>query len=547
MRFPRCSLFGFCAILALPAASFAEDAPVADKAVGALRDQAKSATDVQALANKIDAMIAAKLEAEKITPAPIAEDPEFLRRVYLDLVGRVPMAAEARAFLDDPAPDKRKKLVEKLLASPGYSAHFTNMYKHLLLPEADADFQIQFFSADFEPWLRKQFADNVSYDKIVREIVTVSLNPNGQANVNPFQIRETPTPFAFYVAKQLKPENLAAATARTFLGIRLECAQCHDHPFAKWKRDQFWGYAAFFGGVQRTGDDENPGVIREVADRRELSIPNTEKVVQATFLDGSEPEWTRAGSRETLADWMTSKNNKYLARAAVNRLWSQFFGVGIVDPVDDLGDENVPSHPELIDELAKEFAAHGFDLKFVTRAITSSRTYNAASTGGSPSHDDPRLFARMALRGMSPEQLFDSIATVTGYKEAPSNQNVFIDNLTSNRAKFMDKFKLEDDKPIERQTSILQALTLMNGKIVEDATSLKKGRTLAAIAEAPFMDTTEKVEALYVAALSRRPTAEESAKMVDYVTKGGPAGDSKKALADVFWTLLNSAEFLLNH
>jgi hypothetical protein len=545
MRYTPLVLFGFGAFLAISPESFAADVPA--PAVASTHSRDRSEQELRAFVEKIDALIAAKWEGAKVTPASVADDAEFLRRVYLDLIGRIPMVSEARSFLDDKSPDKRQKLIESLLKSPGYSAHFTNVYKHLLLPEADADFQLQFFSADFEPWLRKQFSENVGYDKVVRELMTFSLSNNGQGNINPFQLRENPTPFAFYMAKQVKAENLAAATARTFLGIRLECAQCHDHPFAKWKRDQFWGYAAFFGGVQRTGNDEVPGVIREIADRRELAIPNTEKVVQATFLDGTEPQWTKASSRETLADWMTSKQNIYFARAAVNRVWSQFFGVGLVDPVDDIGDENVPSHPELLDELAKEFAAHDFDLKFIVRAITTSRAYNLASTGGSPGHDDPRLFARMPLRGMSPEQLFDSLVTATGYKEAPSGPNVFLDNLNSNRAKFLEKFKVEDDKPIDRQTSMLQALTMMNGKIVEEVTSTKRGRALSAVVDAPFLDTAEKVEALYLVALSRQPTPEESSRMVEYVTKGGATDEPKKALADAFWALINSAEFLLIH
>jgi hypothetical protein len=538
MKFARFGLFALGMILSLAPRLIAGEAPAADQT---------RARDAQALANKIDERIAAKWEAAKIAPAPQSDDAEFLRRVHLDIVGRVPMAAEAREFLSDPAPDKRQKLVEKLLASPGYARHFADVYKHLLIPEVDNDFQLLFFTSDFEPWLRKQFAENAKYDKMVREIVTTSLNPNGQGQINPFQLRNSASPFAFYYAKQLKPENLAAGTARTFLGIHLECAQCHDHPFAKWKRDQFWGYAAFFGGVQRTGNDENPGVIREVTDRRELNIPNTDKVVQAKFLDGKEPEWTRAGARDTLADWITAKDNTYFARAAVNRLWALFFGIGIVDPVDDIIDDNVPSHPELLDELAADFVNHGYDMKQMIRAITASRAYNLASTGGSPSHDDPRLFARMAMRGLSPEQLFDSLATVTGFAETQNSANIFIDSVNSSRAKFIEKFKGEDDKMIDRQTSILQALTLMNGKIVAEVTNPKKGRLLAAVAEAPFLDTAGKVEALYLAALSRRPTADESSRMVDYVTKGGASGDASKALSDVLWALLNSGEFLLNH
>jgi hypothetical protein len=397
-------------------------------------------------------------------------------------------------------------------------------------------------------WLRQQFAENRPYDAMVRELLTVPMDGQGRNRFGPQG--GPPSPIAFYLAKDVKPENLAAATSRLFLGVKIECAQCHNHPFADWKREQFWGFAAFFAGLQRQGQGDFVAAGREAADRRELTIPGTERVVQATFLDGKEPKWkSKTGARATLAEWMTSKDNPYFARAAVNRMWGYFFGSGIVDPVDEMvGGEHMPSHPELLDELARQFAVHDFDLKFLIRAITSSRAYQLSSVATHPSQDDPHQFARMPLRGLSGEQLFDSIAQATGYQErgtrAIGNQGT--------RGRFITEFTNQSDKATEVQTSILQALSMMNGQVTAAATDLEGSETLSALLDAPFMDTTERVETLYLVTLSRKPTPRELSRMVQYVENGGSAGEanekhSKQALADVFWILLSSGEFFLNH
>jgi hypothetical protein len=244
---------------------------------------------------------------------------------------------------------------------------------------------------------------------------------------------------------------------------------------------------------------------------------------------------------------MTAPGNPYFARAAANRVWAQFFGTGLVDPVDDLGPENVPSHPELLDTLAREFTAHGFDLKFLMRAITASRAYQLSSAGYAPSQDDARLFARMPIRGMSPEQLYETLVQAAGLRRESAQPAPFLRGTDSPRAEFLDKFASRDEKPTEHQTSILQVLTLMNGRLMADATSLKRGGTLPAVAESYFLDTPAKVEALYLAALTRRPRPEELDRLVPYIDRGGPNLNPKEALADVFWAILNSAEFTLIH
>ncbi|HZV04838.1 MAG TPA: DUF1549 and DUF1553 domain-containing protein [Gemmataceae bacterium] len=486
--------------------------------------------DVVALAARIDQLIEAGYDANSVKPAPLADDAEFVRRIYLDLAGRIPHVSEVRAFLEDQAPYKRPALVEELLKGPHYVNHFTHVWRDLLLPQNNNQ-QVQFLAAEMENWLRPRLRDNVPYDRAVRELLT------GSAGTN-----------TFFRANESKPENIAAAASRLFLGIKLECAQCHNHPFASWSRNQFWQFAAFFSGIRP--QQPQAGVFSTALDsprKREIAIPNTEKVVQARFLDGKEPKWRDdSRTREVLADWLTSGENPFFAKAIANRLWGHLFGLGIIDPVDDLGEANPPSHPELLDELGRAVVQHRFDLRFLIRAITASRTYQRTSRIADPSQEDLHLFCRMPLKGLSPEQIFDSLAVATGYRGtpvAPGNFNRF-DGI---RSEFLTKFANSSDKRTEHHTSILQALALMNGKFVGDATSLERSETLAALLDAPFLDTRQRLDALYLAALARPMREREAQRLMPYINHGGPSGDERRAMADVFWALLNSSEFILNH
>ncbi|MCA9070736.1 MAG: DUF1549 domain-containing protein, partial [Planctomycetaceae bacterium] len=389
-----------------------------------------SADDVKRVADQIDAFIGARWQEADVTPADPSSDAEFLRRIHLHLDGSIPPASRVRAFLADSTPDKRRRMVDQLLEGPGYITNFTRYWRRVMLPETDSDLQTRFLIPSFENWLRNQLTENTSYDEIARQIINVQLGQNNtQRNSSAVYMNRLnqSTPLAFYQAKQVAPENLAAATSRIFLGIRIECAQCHDHPFDAWKRVQFWSFAAFFGGIVREGQPNVFGQVREIPDRREISIPDSDRVVQAGYLDGSEPQWRfRVGARKTLADWVASGDNPYFTRAAVNRLWGHLFGRGIVDPVDDFSDTNPPSHPELLDFLAKEFALHDFDLKFLIRAITASKTYQLSSRRTHKSQDDPQLFARMSVQGLTPDQLYNSLAQATGAVNTFQANNPFI-------------------------------------------------------------------------------------------------------------------------
>jgi hypothetical protein len=490
--------------------------------------------DTRALAARVDQVIAARWAEAGVRAAEEAEDGEFLRRVSLDLIGKIPTAAEARDFLDDPGRSKRRALVERLLDSPAYTTRATELWRQLLLPEADSEDLARQVAGGFEAWLRRKVSEDAGYDRIAREILTARLE--GQNNGVLGGVTDS-SPAAYYLAKQGKPESIAAGVTRVFLGVRLECAQCHDHPFARWKREQFWGFAAFFAGVPGQGNEnEIPTTrTRESKPRRELTIPGTKKVVQASHLDGSAPSWgPRAESREILADWITASGNRYFARAIVNRVWARFFGVGLVEPIDDLDLEADPEFGGLLDELAVQFRLHGYDIKYLIRVFTATRSYNLSSRSGSSESVVP-MFGAMPVRGLSAGQLFDSLVRATG-------QDAF-----AARPRFLELFVDRQGRPTEAQTTILQALAMMNGMFMSGATSRESGEVLGAVASSPFLDTPGRIETLYLATLSRRPKPGELSMLVQYVERQPEAASRERALADVFWAILNGPEFTLNH
>ncbi len=488
--------------------------------------ETREAISSRALSATIDQFIEQAWQGKIVQAAKRADDAEFLRRASLDLLGHIPRVAEVREFLADKSPDKRQRLVERMLASPAYVRQAARNWRATFLSQATAQ-DLRVLGGRLENWLANRLRQQTPYDELVREILTAPLGDK----LATATAADVPTPLSFYQANELKPENLAAAASRVFLGVSLECAQCHNHPFADWKQDQFWQFAGFFAGVTRLRADNamTPGM--EQTDRRELTIPGSERLVPATFLDGSRPEWSPGSApRVELARWVTSAENRYFARAAVNRIWAQFFGRGIVDPLDDLGGRSKPSHPELLDELARQFIASGFDVPYLQRAIVGTAAYQRTSRLSHDSQREPTLLARMPVRGLSAEQLFDSVSLATGCSEM-------------HRSAVLTAF-VHIDRPTETNTSILQALMLMNGTLMASATSLEESVTLAAIAESPYLDERGKVETLYLATLSRLPSDEERQRAAKFIAG---AESPRAGLADVFWSLLNSAEFILNH
>lgn len=464
-----------------------------------------AADDPRALADRIDRHFASRWEKANVSPAELADDAEFQRRVTLDLIGRIPTVAEARAFQRETAPDRRRRLIDRLLDHPGYAVRFARFWGERWLPQGDAQFEN--LKPQFHDWLRERLRENASYDRMAREVLGASRDDRRGATLR-----------LFLQANEFKPENLAASVSRLFLGVSLECAQCHDHPSAAWKREQFWDFAAFFAGG------------------RELTDPGTRRKATPRFPDG-------AAGPKTVADWLTDGRNPYFARNAVNVLWAAFFGTSLADSLDDA---NAISDPELLDELAQTFARHDFDLKYLIRAITLSRVYQLSSPGPADA-PDPRLFARAAVRPLSGDALYDSLLTATGLNEqALAPPSVYGQPDVPPRKAFLAFFARGNGTAGSRRT-ILQALLMMNGWLTGAAVDLEHGGTLASVAEAPFWSTPRKVEALYLAALGRPPRPAERDRLAAYVEGGGPRKDPKHALADVFWALLNSGEFGANH
>ena len=517
------------ALFVAEAAGWAQEPPTAKPTAREL-PPAPEVLDVTALAARLDQWIAAGLKSAQVEPAPLGDDATFQRRLYLDLIGRIPSVAEVREFLDDSRPDKRARLIQELMASPGFVNHFASVWRSWLLPE-NGNTQVEQIAPAFEAWLHGKLKAGTSYDKIVREIILAAPAAGRGRGVTTLGEQQAGGAAVFAQANEFKPENLAGSTARLFLGVKLECAQCHNHPTARWSREQFWQFAAFFAAQ---------------GNKREVKIPNTSDSVTPRFLDKTEPQWAaNSNARAVLADWMLTQSNPYFARAAVNRLWAYFFGVGLVDPVDDLAEQNPPSHPELLDELSRQFAGHQFDLRYLIQTMVASRTYQSSSAITHPSQSDQRLFARMPVRGLSPEQLFDSLALATGYQSTANGPRAARGG--NARAEFLAKFANPSERRTETQTSMLQALALMNGRFVADATSLERSEILGAVADAPFLNNAECIDVLFMATLSRKPRASEESRFTTYIEDGGPHHDRRRALADVFWALLNSSEFILNH
>jgi Protein of unknown function (DUF1549)/Protein of unknown function (DUF1553) len=491
--------------------------------------------DPAALAKEIDRRVNDKLKAQHVSPTAQADDATFFRRINLALTGRIPDAAAVRAFLADTSANKRARAVDRLLDSSAFVNYFAKAWRGWLLQGTSAD--VADGVPELEAWLNARFGAAAPLDKIVTELLTFPLDGR-QAPANSPLGENAASPNAFYTAHEAKPESLAATTSRVFLGVRLECAQCHNHPFARWKQDQFWGLAAFFAGVQRSPT----GGLREAPGRRELPIPNADRAAAATFLDDREPEWQyKKSPRVTLATWLTAPENPFFAKALANRLWWFLFGIGLVEAVDDFHDQNPPSHAELLDDLARSFVQSGFDAKFLLRAICLSETFGRASTIADPKNTDVRLFDHFAMQALSPDQLYDSLVVVLGRPpEKPSKENPSQESTI--RRQFSEAFA-SSGPPTAATTSILQALTLMNGDLVNRIT---KRATILAAGTHPGQMPAEKVEALYLAVHGRLPQPRELQRALSHL-KVGADNETRTRYADVLWALLNSLEFRTNH
>ena len=388
-----------------PAAAAGRKAPVGERLQTTLAAGVK--LNAQALSRHIDQAIDARLHAENVAPSPRCDDAEFVRRVYLDLTGHIPSAEKASAFLDSRQPNKRAKLIDELLASSNYGKHQADIWQTLLLPRTSDNRFVPFDK--MTGWLETSFNDNKPWDQMVREIVTAEgdLDKNGAV---------------IYFLANATPDKLTDNATRVFLGVQLQCAQCHNHPFTDWKQNEYWGMAAFFTRVRIQGNPRQAlrqggsVTLRENGKGRAPRLPVSAKRVPPKFLQAEAPKLgSRDAYRPVLANWMTSAKNPYFSRAMVNRLWAQFFGRGLVNPVDDMHDGNRPSHPQLLADLSAQFGANGFDVKYLLRALCNSETYQRMSKPVAGNRDaGPELFSRMAIKVLTPEQLFDSLTAVVG-------------------------------------------------------------------------------------------------------------------------------------
>lgn len=488
-----------------------------------------------AMIRKIDERINERLVAAKIEPAKLADDAEFLRRVYLDLTGVVPRVSEVRDFLADKREDKRAKLIDKLLDSPAHATHLANTWRNIMLPGGLNIEQIQNV-VGVQNWLRARIVDNLRYDNFVSELLIATEG-------------DDVGPALYYTSLDLAPEKLAGSTARIFLGLQIECAQCHDHPFDKWKQTDFWGYAAFFAQLQRPSD-ANPGMQARLVDLKtgEVKLPNSETVVFPKYPGGKKPSDEETGTRRLqLAIWMASRDNPYLARAGVNRVWANLFGRGLVEPVDDLGPHNKPSHPELLEELTTYFIDIGFNKRELYRTLANTQTYQRTSAWTDEQLAPPELYAHAAVKTLTAEQLYDSLNRVLSRKPQAMfpGQPAGSPLLDPQRLAFIGKMQSSSRSPLDYDAGILQALTQMNGADIAEATDPQRSPLVGAL-EAPIFTDRDRIKTLVMATLSRPPSDEESSLFSAHLEKYSPS-EKQKGLSDILWALLNSAEFSLNH
>jgi hypothetical protein len=469
----------------------------------------------------------------------VVDDATYLRRVYLDLVGTIPSVAQTRDFLNDENPEKRRKLVEQLMAEPRSSAHLSRVFRRIMVPSGSPGMG---FAPQFSAWLQQQFTARVPYDKIARDMVTAKGTATF-AGFGPDQPARKGSPVAFYMAVGSTPDNAASSLSRVFLGVRIGCAKCHNHPFADWRQEDFWGMAAFFAGANLTGQPNVPvedgklTTIKPMESKEEYSIRFLWSDTPAELPSGKSP-------RELLADWLVSKKNPNFAATAVNRMWQQLCGQGLIPHVDDLDQAPAKERAVVLDDLAREFAAADFDLQWLIEGICKSRVYQRQSeTREHPAEDSP-LSPHRPLKTLSPEQVFDALEQALMLPVGRGDQSPRFNNQGTT---FMQRLnEATSDSPDQFKAGIPQALLIMNGVLVSNATDLDESRTLRAVVDAPFLETEQKVEALYLAALTRKPDAKELEKMLSHINSQTDKDERRRAYTDIYWAILNSPEFVLS-
>ena len=494
--------------------------------------------------NVIDDQVFDRLRELHILPAGLSSDSAFLRRVCLDLTGTLPPPERVREFLSDRDPRKRERLIERLLNSPEFVDYWTFRFADF--------FRVVYRNAySYKSWIRESLARNKPYDQMARERVA------SQGNGGPTRH------FIKSVSGEvMRPHEKMGEDVRVFLGIRLDCAQCHDHPYETWTQDQFWGITAFYGQLTRirtpsvfmddiSGNEEQPEGPKVIHPRRRQEVV-------PSFLDGSPASATGVNPRELLADWMTAPENPYFSRAIVNRVWANFFGKGLVEPVDDFRPGNPPSHPELLEALAEDFRRSGFDLKHLMRTIARSGTYQLSGDFNPTNREDEINHSRALPRRLDAEILLDAISQVTGIEEAFAVHNYVRGGTEPKGTRAIElvpevtpsQFLEVYGRPVSRdsmpwrdyRSTLRQALHLLVGSTYTTKIGAEGGR-VDRLLSAGASDR-EIVRELYLAALSRYPTAEEEARLQALI-EGAPS--RRKGVENLAWGLLASRQFTYNH
>ena len=487
--------------------------------------------------NYIDEAVFAKLRKLRLAPSDVCDDTTFARRVFLDITGTLPRAEDLRKFSEDNAPTRRQNLVDQLLARKEFAEVWVMKLAELLqIRSRDNQVYPKAALLYFE-WLRDQVVTNQPLDRIVQMLLT------GKGST----LRD---PAANYFQVESDTLKLAENTAQVFMGMRIQCAQCHNHPFDRWTMKDYYSFAAFFAQVGRKpGDDPRETVIFDRQDG-EVKLPTTGAAMKPKFLGGDVPEIKGESRRQALAEWLTSPTNAYFPRTMANILWAHFMGRGVVEPVDDMRVSNPPANPELLDVLAGKLVEYKFDVKKLVRDICNSRTYQLSTRPNATNATDDRNFSKAAIRRLRAEVLLDCISQVTETQDKfpglPKGARAveIADGNTANY--FLSTFGRASRTTVcscevKVDPNLSQALHLLNGDTVQQKIQsgavvkrlLQEGRT-----------ADEVIESLYLRCFGRKPQPEELAKLKEFFK---PGVNPEAVLNDVFWSLLNSKEFVFNH
>ena len=487
--------------------------------------------------NYIDQLVGKKLQQLRITPSGLCSDEEFLRRVTLDITGLLPTEEEYQKFVNDSAPDKRAALIDRLLEQKEFSEIWAMKFAQLLMIKSTN--QVSYKSAFlYSNWLTDKFARNVPIDEMVRELLTSTGGTFTDPETNFYEIERDTLKTA---------ENVA----QVFMGIRTQCAQCHNHPFDRWTMDDYYGFAAFFSQIGRKNAEDYREKIVYNRFGGEVKHIVSGKNVPPKFLGGKEPDTGGKDRRAVLAEWLTDPENPFFADSIANRVWAHFMGVGVVEPVDDIRVSNPPSNPELFEELGERLVEYDYDFKALVRDICNSRAYQRSSESNDSNAHDSRNYSHAVIRRIPAESLLDCICQVTEspdkFRGLPLGARAvqIADGGTTNY--FLTTFGRSPRDTVcacEASTdpSLSQSLHLLNGSSVHK--KIRSGGVLDRWMKEDELSAEQVIDRLYVRCLSRTPTEEEKKGLLDSVVQGD---DKEAALEDVFWAVLNSREFLFTH